>query len=340
LADAHLAKQPAATTSKMMISTEGLPAIHLHTQGGDFLDQTYFLKRGDPNQKVEPVTPSFWPVMMKDADSHWIEKPPSGWRTSYRRRSLANWMVDVDRGAGRLLARVIVNRLWQHLLGKGIAQTPSDIGLHGDPPTHPELLEWLTSDFVHEGWHLKPIIRSIVMSSVYRESAQVSGKSFAADPQDTLLDISGLLDRTMAGPGTLDFASRRRSIYFTIKRSQLIPMLCVFDFPDPLQGVAERPTTTIAPQALALMNNPQVRIWAGGFAARLTNIPSLEGKITEAYHIALGRPPLPDEQRDGLAFILAQTAAHGDANNPQNQLAALTDFAQVLLCLNETIYVE
>ena len=356
-ADQHLAAQPKPVLAKILIGSEGVPAIRLHTQGGDFLPETHFLKRGDPNLKQEVATPSFWPMLMGADETHWHVQPPAGAHTSYRRRDLATWLVDSDLGAGRLLARVVVNRLWQHLLGRGLAPTPSDVGLHGDPPTHPELIDWLASELIRGGWHLKPIIRAIALSNAYGESAAADAATVAADPQDslltrfhrrrleaeairdTLLTLGGELDRTQFGPGTLDEASRRRSIYFTIKRSSLIPFLMVFDFPEPLQGVAERPATTIAPQALALLNNPHVRVWAAGFAARLGDGTDAAAAIAAAYRIAVMRPPSAEERADGLAFIAAQERAHADRPADAHRLA-LTDFCQVLMCLNEVIYVD
>src|SRR5207244_6323242 len=200
-----------------------------------------------------------------------------GWRTSYRRRSLANWITDVDQGAGRLLARVIVNRLWQHHLGRGIVATPSDFGTRGERPTHPELLDWLATELIRNGWRLKPIHKLIVTSSTYMQSSQRDDAKARVDPdnrlfwrrpphrleaeviRDALLSVSGALDTRMFGPGTLNSANKRRSIYSTVKRSKLMPMMQLFDAPEALGGVAQRPTTTIAPQALLLMNNPNVR---------------------------------------------------------------------------------
>src|SRR5262249_29673841 len=121
------------------------------------LEQTHFLNRGDPNQKLEVATQSFLQVLMRSADGekHWQRSPPPDWRTSYRRHALAEWLTDVDEGAGRLLARVIVNRLWQHYLGHGLVGTPSDFGFQGERPTHPELLDWLAGELIDHGWSLK-----------------------------------------------------------------------------------------------------------------------------------------------------------------------------------------
>src|SRR5207302_534864 len=151
--------------------------------------------------------------------------------------------------------------------------------------------------------------------------------------RDSILFTGGTLDYTMYGPGTLDEASPRRSIYFTMKRSKLIPSLIVFDAPDGTTGVGERPSTTIAPQALHLMNNPQVRAAAKSFAKRMIGDGTVtdEQAVTRAYLAALCREPGKDELADALAFLKGKA---GPARE-----TALADFCQVLFCLNEFLYV-
>jgi len=165
----------------------------------------------------------------------------------------------------------------------------------------------------------------------------------------------------MFGPGTLDPASRRRSIYFTVKRSQLMPMMQVFDAPDALQGQGERQSTTIAPQALYLLNNPQVRELARLFASQLaaveqSDVAATAGAtpadgavedsarwspaITRAYLTAIGREPAADELESGTAFLESQAARHHSAGHAEARHLALVDFCQALLCLNEFVYVE
>ena len=150
---------------------------------------------------------------------------------------------------------MIVNRLWQHHLGRGIVATPSDFGAQGERPTHPELLDWLAAELIRDGWQLKPIHKLIMTSAVYCRSGRRRPGACAARPRqhalsggirrsgwrprsirDAMLAVRGTLDATMFGPGTLDEAQRRRSIYFTIKRSQLIPMMMLFDAPDAAAG--------------------------------------------------------------------------------------------------------
>lgn len=352
VADAHRKKEPQRKTVKVLIASEGLPAVRLHTQGADFFRETHFLRRGDPDQQMEVVTQAFW-AQFTDADpSRWQIAPPSGARTSHRRAALARWMTDVEHGAGRLLARVAVNRVWQHLFGKAIVATPSDFGLKGEPPTNPELLDWMAAEFISGGWRVKPLIRSLVLSSAYGQSGVATPASLAGDPQnrlltrhhrhrleaeavrDSLLAMSGLLDPTVGGAGTRDEASRRRSLYFTIKRSALIPFLTAFDFPEPLQGVPERPATTVAPQALALLNNPQVRVWAEGFAKRISGAGDDAATVTAAWRIAMGRDPSAAEKADAVAYLAQQQGKHGDRQR------ALADLCQVVMCLNEVIYVR
>jgi hypothetical protein len=128
----------------MLISSEGAGG-GLHTQGGDFLPVTHFLNRGDPNQKGDVIQPGFLQVVTRspEGEGRWRQTPPAGWRTTYHRRSLAEWITDVDHGAGHLLARVIVNRLWQHHLGRGIVNAER-LGFQGEPAA-PELLDFLAS---------------------------------------------------------------------------------------------------------------------------------------------------------------------------------------------------
>jgi hypothetical protein len=266
-------------------------------------------------------------------------------------------MTDVDQGAGRLLARVAVNRLWQHHLGRGIVATPSDFGHRGELPTHPELLDWLATELIQNGWSLKHIHKLIMTSSVYQQSSRHDENKARLDRdnklcwrvpphrleaeviRDSLLAVSGTLDPKLYGPGTLDEASKRRSIYFTVKRSKLIPMMTIFDAPEALTGMAERPTTTIAPQALYLMNNPQVRGYCLNFARHIApgEKTSLADAAKAGYQIALARQPEREELAEALAFVDQQLNTYSGAQRRQQ---ALADFCQVLLCLNEFVYVD
>ena len=358
---AHQAKAPKPAKVKVLVSSEGLPAVRLHTQGPDFFEKTYVVKRGDPNQKLGEANPGFLRVLMRapDQEKHWQIEPPQNARTPMQRTALANWITDVDCGAGNLLARVIVNRLWQHHFGRGLVATPSDFGAQGDAPTHPELLDFLAAELIRNGWRLNPVHKLILSSATYMQGDATDSARMKVDPdnalwwhrspqrleaegiRDSILAVSGDLDKKMFGPGSLDEGMKRRSIYFTVKRSRLIPMMTQFDWPDSLQGMGRRVNTTVAPQALLLMNNPHVRDAASNFAKKITaGGTDPGGLVARAYRTALGRAPSQAETADGAAFLASQTAAYTADKKPDAQHLAVTDFCQAVFSLNEFIYAE
>lgn len=360
--DNHLAAAPRPQLTKVMIASEGLEPIRLRSQGADFFKETYFLKRGDLNQKLQPATQSFLQVLMNapEGESHWQEPPPDGWRTSYRRRALAGWITDTEAGAGQLLARVIVNRLWQHHLGTGIVATPSDFGASGARPTHPELLDYLARRLIAQGWRLKAIHKLIMTSAVYQQTCATDEARTAIDPEnrllwhrartrleaeairDAMLAASGLLDDEMYGRGSLDESHRRRSIYFTIKRSKLVPSMMLYDAPDSLTGMGRRAATIVGPQALAMLNNQQVLDYAQAFAARLTSgdgLPSEEA-VRRGYEIAISRPPDEVELAASVDYLDRAAALYKTRGADEPRQQALADFCQVLFGLNEFIYIE
>jgi mono/diheme cytochrome c family protein len=377
----HLGTQPRPKTEKMLISSEGVAPLRLNTQGADFFEETYFLNRGDPNQKLGVAQQSFLQVLTRSdevpltgAASLWQEPPPEGSRLSYRRRALARWITDVERGAGNLLSRVAVNRLWQYLMGRGIVATPSDFGAQGERPSHPELLETLAVELTENGWRLKPLLRRLLTTAVYRQSAAADPERARKDPvnhwfwrrtprrleaeivRDALLGVSDTLEPRMYGPGTLDEDHRRRSIYFLVRRSKLVPMMTVFDAPDALQGIPTRPVTTVAPQALYLLNSPVVQRASLFFAQRLEAFAdSPEAAVDAAYEIALARPPRRSELEAALAFVAQQEASYeaagrevpgkgtaepGTAEPGASRRQALADLCQTIVSLNEFIYVD
>ncbi|EDY18073.1 protein of unknown function DUF1549 [Chthoniobacter flavus Ellin428] len=351
----HERAEPRAQYVKALVCSEGLPAVRLNTQGPDFYDKTYLLKRGDLTQKVEEAKPGFLQVVTRADESRWELPPPAGTRTPMKRAALARWITDPDGGAGQLAARVIVNRLWQHHFGRGIVSTPSDFGAQGERPTHPELLDYLAGQLIRNGWSLKKMHKEMMMSAVYQEDARIfPPDQGAVDPnntlfwhhsrqrleaeviRDSLLAVSGLLDPTMFGPGTLDSMMKRRAVYFQIKRSQLPPMLVAFDEPDTLQSIGLRSSTTVAPQSLLLMNNPLIREAAKALAKR-EGLPFDRKNIVLAYQDVLGRKPDDAEFAIAQAFLHGQSAKYGGDNA---QESAFVDFCQMLFGLNEFLYVK
>jgi hypothetical protein len=327
-----------------------LTEVYTTVAGGDDL---YFLRRGEVENKQGKAEPGFLKVLYRGDTS--VDK---AFEKVDPRLAMAQWMTDVEHGAGPLLARVIVNRLWQHHFGEGIVGTPNDFGAQGDPPTHPELLEFLANELVRNGWRLKPIHRLMVMSQVYRQSNDVDAARQKIDPgnrylwhfrprrleaetiRDALLAVGGNLDDKMFGPSVLD-NSLRRSIYLRVKRSELLPVMTMFDAPEPTQSIGERIVTTVPTQALAMMNSPFVRQQAEKLASQIR--PDVDGEISDAiergYKIVLGRSPSSDESTRMVAFIASQsTESENAATNPGGD--GLVEFCHVLLCLNEFVYID
>jgi len=358
--DDFAAKEPKPKLVKALIASEGVPAVRLHTQGADFYDPVHVLKRGDLNQKVSVASIGFPQVLMKsnDAEKHWLTKAPEGSKTSYRRKSLAEWITDTEQGAGMLLARVIVNRVWHYHFGRGIVATPSDFGVQGEKPSNPELLDWLAAEFIHKGWKLKELHKLIMTSAAYMQSSNVDEPRLLKDREnnlvwhfqsrrleaetirDSLLAVSGTLDTTPFGPGSLDLNHKRRSIYFFVKRSKLIPMMMLFDAPDSLQDLALRPTTTIAPQALLMMNSNIVRGYADALAIKVLKDAGtgVEEQVNRAYQLVLSRNAKPLELKEGIEFIKEQEGFYKADKKPES--LALADFCQALFSLNEFVFLD
>lgn len=338
----------------MMVCSEGIPATRLHTQGPDFYPVTYNCKRGDVNQKDGEAKAGYLSVLENGSESDWhVASVPAESKLSFRRTGLANWLTDTQRGAGQLVARVIVNRLWQHHFGRGLVATPNDFGAQGEKPSHPELLDYLASELIRNGWHLKPIHRLIMTSAVYMQGNEYDEARNKLDPDDVLcwrrpllrleaeairdsmLSVSGMLDEKLYGPGTLDEAMPRRSVYFFVKRSHIISSMLLFDAPNALTSMGTRATTTVAPQALAMMNDPAVRTWSANLAKR---VAGEKEPIRRAFNLALCREPSGEEAGELTAFLNEQTRAYGGAKDAKGK--ALEDVCQAILSLNEFLYVE
>lgn len=373
------------------------PPVHPTALGfSDFSQvprETHLLARGDFRSPSEPVALGFLTVLTtgRTPEEFWKTARESGLRkdSTQQRRALAEWLTDLDHGAGPLVARVMVNRIWQHHFGQGLVRTVNDFGTRSDPPTHPELLEWLADEFVRGGWKLKLIHRAIVTSSTYlQETAFDTGKS-AVDPEnrllwrkrpqrleaeilrDTILASSGSLNTTMFGPAVkapierdaiqarnmkdpypADLqdtpSTRRRSIYVFHKRVVQQPLMQAFDGPDATASCGRRENTTVAPQALVLLNDRFVRARAGDFADRIVREAGheLPHQIRHAWGIALGRPPSLQELEASTRFIRSQVQARLNRTSGLTREAgagtreALTDFCQAIFAMNEFIYID
>ena len=332
-----------------------LTEVYTTVAGGQ---DVYLLRRGEVDNKQGKVEAGFIQVLYREG------QPPTSVSTqpvqspADPRIRMADWITDVERGAGPLLARVMVNRLWQHHFGEGIVGTPNDFGAQGDRPSHPELLEWLATQFVANGWKLKPLHKLIMLSSTYQQSHEIHAENLQIDPanrylwhfqprrldaeliRDELLAIGGNLDLGMYGHSILD-NTPRRSIYLRVKRSELIPMMTMFDAPEPTQSVGERISTTVPTQSLAMMNSPFVRQQAEKLAQRIrpTKDVSIATSVELAYRIAFAHPPSESERNHMLAFIDTQRSVAG-TDPVTNIEPALVEFCHVILCLNEFVYID
>jgi hypothetical protein len=358
---------------------------------GPRVAESWLFGRGDFHDRSTPVELGFLTVLIRDrqASDYWDEARASPERddSTQQRRAMAAWMTDVEKGAGPLLARVIVNRIWQHHFGEGLVRTPNDFGVRGERPTHPELLEWLASDLSGNGWRLKRLHRTILLSAAYRQGGRFDPEKSGLDPdnrllwrmrphrleaeslRDSMLAVSGTLNLQMHGPSfkapipadamvarnlknpyPLDIpdspAVRRRSVYMFHKRVIPHPLLQAFDSPDAQQCSGQRAKTTVVPQALAMLNDPFVRARATDLADRLVRERGADssGAINRAYLLALSRPAKPPEAEAGLAFLAArerERQSRAGGTGPDEPLRqALTDYCQVLLGLNEFLYID
>jgi hypothetical protein len=249
---------------------------------------------------------------------------------------------------------VFVNRVWMHHFGKGLVRTPSNFGALGERPTHPDLLDHLATKFVRSGWSVKELHRAIVLSAAYRQQSRVEGRGQEVDPdnkllwrmnrrrleveawRDSVLAVSGQLDRTLGGPSKelADPANRRRTFYAAISRHELNPLLRLFDYPDPNLTCDERPVTTVPLQQLFVLNGEFMVQSARTLSALLAaSGADASGRIEQAFLLLYGRSPTAQERKLALDFV-ADNAAKDDRLSRWEQLA------QVLLAANESMFVD
>ncbi len=294
---------------------------------------------------------------------------PANVNSTGRRSALAEWLASPQ---NPLTARVMVNRVWHYHFGRGIAGTPSDFGLMGERPSNKELLDYLASDFIENGWSLKRLHKQILLSSTYQQSSAYRATAAQADPQDKylwryprrrleaetirdeMLAVSGRLNPKMGGPGVFPplpdglttrggwkkdedpSEANRRSVYIFVRRNTRYPMLESFDMPDTHESCGRRNMTVTPTQSLALLNSTVVLGWARAFASRVANDQGLtpETQVERAYKLAFGRSPAIDERRAALEFLQKQDRLTGKHET------ALADLCHVLMNSNEFLYLN
>lgn len=258
-----------------------------------------------------------------------------------------------------LTARVLVNRVWQYHFGTGLVRTPSDFGLRGEPPTHPELLDYLTARFVAEGWSIKALHRMILLSSTYQQSSDDRPDGVRLDPEnrllwrmncqrldwealrDSLLRAAGSLDLTPGGPSvplTTQPFSTRRTVYGLVDRQNLPGEFRTFDFAPPDVSSPQRHQTTVPQQSLFFLNSPFLKEQARRLAQRSDLPPRVESKarIAALYRLLYGREAEPEEIAAGVKYVSASepAAESGTWFDPWEE------YAQVLLLANEFWFVD
>ncbi len=329
----------------------------------EIVPDTHILAKGDFKAKGEKVEPGF-PAAILPASP--IVEPKDVLFVPRRRKALAEWLTSPDQP---LVGRVMINRIWQGHFGEGIVRSPNDFGRQGDAPTHPELLEWLATEFAARQWSMKEMHRLIMLSNTYRQASEAVGPGVAKDPEnrylsrmnrlrldgdairDSVLAVAGTLNLKMGGVGIIPPLSKeemqaarmpylwpthpnpaehnRRSIYLQMKRSLTLPMLQTFDAPDTATSCARRERSTVAPQALALMNSEFAAAQADRFAARVQKIAgegaTPEALVNAAWRQALGRLPRDAEKQPAVDYL------------GRNNLSRL---CLLIFNLNEFVYVD
>ncbi|MFP6618821.1 MAG: PSD1 and planctomycete cytochrome C domain-containing protein [Pirellulaceae bacterium] len=363
---------------------------------GKELPVTHRFERGDFEQPKESVEPAGLAILGREQAGIPAKNP--GLTTSGRRLAYAQWLTSKEHP---LLARVLVNRVWMHHMGRGIVQTPGDFGFLGVLPTHPQLLDWLATEFMQQGWSLKQLHRLVVTSTVYRQSSVRTPDLDAVDREnrfygamsmrrleaealrDSILAVSGMLNGQAAGQPVPVMADRdgqwvigkenlnagrpgpvvpmlgqefRRSLYIQVRRSRPLAVLSTFDLPRMDPNCTVRASSTVAPQALMLMNSDFVTRQARYFAQRLQKeIPGdVPAQVGRAWKLAFSESAAPDEVTAAVQFLQQQAQQFEKqvasstkkkktdpaAEKKKHELAALASFCHALLSSNQFLYVE
>lgn len=332
---------------------------------GDGVNSPVFIRGNHLQVSEEPVKRRFFAALPG------VDVPFEG--AGSKREELAEGMLHPQ---NPLTARVMVNRIWHHLYGRGIVETVDNFGAQGTLPTHPELLDYLAIKFQEEGWSMKKMMRFMVLSATFRQSTQADAIASAADPlnhlihhypvrrlegeaiRDAILATSDCLDPTMMGEsvpvyltefmkgrgrpwlsGPLD-GDGRRSIYTTILRNFLPPMMLVFDMPAPFSAFGKRNVSNVPAQSLTLMNDPFVIEQAGYWAKSVLESASQpESRIEAIYLRALSRKPTAEEVGEGIAFLKAQAATY-ECEGPEalDELQIWQDYCHALFNVKEFIH--
>ncbi len=304
--------------------------------------ESHVFTRGNPNSRGD-AAPRQLPAFLTNHQA----KP---FMQGSGRLELARAIASKD---NPLTARVIVNRVWMHHFGQGLVRTPSDFGLRSDPPSHPELLDWLAATFIEDGWSLKMLHRRILLSAAYAQRSDDRAEAARIDPEnrllwkmprqrldfeatrDSLLFVAGKLDRGVGGPSVtapLAATANRRTLYSFLDRLNVPGLFRTFDFPSPDATSPQREDTTIAPQALFLMNHPFVLEAARNVLRRpeIANEKDATKRIDRMHQLLFARPPSPHERELATAYL----------KSGSDTSAAWERYVHALLQTNEFVWVD
>lgn len=341
------------------------------SEAGTNAPDTHILMRGSPQAPGDLVQPGFPGILGGGVPEI---APNADAKTSGRRLALARWIASPE---NRLTGRVFVNRIWQHHFGRGIVRSPNNFGQLGEPPTHPELLDYLAAKFVQDGWSIKSLHRQIVRSRAYQQSSIASDDALERDPnndgfsrfdlrrlsaeeiRDSILMANGRLNPTLYGPSVYPELSAevlasqsvpgkgwekstaadqsRRSVYIHVKRSLLVPMMANFDFPDSDTSCEARFITTQPGQALGMMNGDFLHQQALEFARRLATEAGENRRDQVARGFGLTLARPPTEEEIERGLKLIDTL---ESQHGLSRDVALANFSLFLFNINEFVYVD
>ncbi|MBI1346636.1 DUF1553 domain-containing protein [bacterium] len=352
---AQLEKSPPEIPTAMAVQEDVVADVAIHIRGNP-------LKLGD-------VVPRHVPEVLSTGAQVQFDGTSSG------RLKLAEWMTSPQHP---LTARVLVNRVWRWHFGRGIVASTDNFGLLGDAPTHPELLDWLACRLLDSGWSIKSLHRLIVLSGTYQQSSQPTPELLSADPEnhfwgrfpvrrleaeairDALLTVSGQLDDSFGGSllkvknrayffdhtskDLTDYNLPRRSVYLPIVRNNLYDVFQLLDYPDAAIPTGDRTTTTIAPQALMLLNSEFVTQISQALATRLLAEESDDrGRLQSLIEQVYAREPTEAELSQLLSFLQElqhELSQSSETTMAEGQQQAWACVAQVLLASNEFVYIQ
>ena len=311
--------------------------------------------RGDPKSLGDAVPRRFLSVLGGQA------VPPN---SGSGRLQLADWLTSRD---NPLTARVMVNRIWKHHFGTGLVKTPNDFGTRGEPPTHPELLDWLAVRLMESGWSMKSMHRLIVTSAAYVARTPTSERPdvgvratilrrlSAEELRDAILAVSGDLDRSPGGPHpfpeekTWGFTQHapfaavyehdRRTVYLMLQRIKRHPLFALFDGPDTATSTPDRFTTTVPTQALFFLNDPFVHAKSESFARRLQSL-SEDQRFDRVFALLFSRAITSEERDAAKQFLSDYQRDLSDVAEAERPVQAWAAWLRVLLSSNEFLYID